>query len=110
MWHRHYRSYDYFRNGRGVYSDGQSSYSPRCQEAREEGRLPMTDATRELRRLARDEGLKLSVAAAQAALKASWGGEKHHVSKYGRRVAYYDPMEAADEIRIKFHHGRLELA
>lgn len=83
-----------FRAGKGLYADGQSSYSVNCQEARERGRLPMTDAIKSLRMLVASRGLKVTISEARRGLRASHDGEWHHVSKYGNRVNYYDVRAA----------------
>lgn len=87
-----------FREGKGRYEDGQSSFSIRCKEARERGRLPMTDAIREVRRIAMIEGQRITVAQAKTALIDTHDGEWHHVSKYGNRVNYYDPLAALNKL------------
>ena len=42
-----------FREGKGVYEDGQSSFSVNCQNARSRGRRPMTEAVRIVRQISR---------------------------------------------------------
>jgi len=82
-----------FREGRGVYADGQSSFSVRAQDARKRGRLPLSQAIPIVCAAAR-----CTRKTARIALLRTHDGEWHHVSKYGNRVNYYDPKCAVDAI------------
>ena len=82
-----------FRRGQGVYQDGQSSYSLNAQAARKRGRLPLSQAIPVVR-----HATKCTEREARTALLKTHDGEWHHVSKYGNRVAYYDPGAAIDAI------------
>jgi hypothetical protein len=83
-----------FREGIGVYDDGQSSFSVNCQEARRRGRLPMTQACRLVRALLVAAGLKGTTTQVRQALRDTHDGEWHHTSKFGNRTPYYDPQAA----------------
>jgi hypothetical protein len=85
-----------FRGGRGVYEDDQSSFSVRCQEARQRGRLPMTDAIKLVRARLESKGVNATLKQIRTALLASHDGEWHHTSKYGNRTSYYDPQSAVE--------------
>ena len=63
-----------FRNGHGVYEDGQSSFSVNCQEARRCGRLPMTQAVKLARALLRKTAGKITIARIRQALKETHDG------------------------------------
>lgn len=96
-----------FREGKGVYEDGQSSFSVNCQEARARGRRPMTEAVKIVRQLLAAENVRISADDAKSALIRSHDGEWHHASKYGNRVNYYDPGAAIRLLREK--NFRMEL-
>jgi hypothetical protein len=82
-----------FRDGRGVYEDGQSSFSVNAQECRARGRRPLSQAIPIVRSVCR-----CSESTARRALLATHDGEWHHASKYGNRVSYYDVQPAIDAI------------
>jgi hypothetical protein len=82
-----------FREGRGVYEDGQSSFSVNAQECRNRGRRALSQAIPIVRSVC-----SCSESAARRALLATHDGEWHHVSKYGNRVPYYDVQPAIDAI------------
>lgn len=88
-----------FREGKGVYEDGQSSFSVHCQNARARGRRPMSEAVRIVRRILAAEGTKVTVPETKLALRETHDGEWHHTSKFGNRTHYYDPGRAIDLLR-----------
>lgn len=90
-----------FREGYGVYEDGQSSFSVNCQAARDQGRLPLIEAVKRLRELAQLAGVTVTVKAARSALIESHDGEWHHTSKYGNRTNYYNPLAAFVHLGIR---------
>ena len=90
-----------FREGKGRYDDGQSSWSVNCQNARARGRRPMSEAIKIVRTLLKAEGRAVSVADARTALIRSHDGEWHHTSKFGNRTDYYDPGAAIQYMREK---------
>lgn len=90
-----------FRDGNGIYEDGQSSFSVRCQEARDRGRRPLTEAVKIVRELAAMSGTKVTIAQARETLIEMHDGEWHHTSKFGNRTRYYDPMTAIMALGIK---------
>lgn len=90
-----------FRDGKGVYEDGQSSFSVNCQEARARGRRPMTQAVIVVRELLAAEGIHVTVVEARKALILTHDGEWHHTSKFGNRTHYYDPGRAMEKLRRK---------
>ena len=96
-----------FREGKGVYEDGQSSFSVNCQNARARGRRPISEAVKIVRSLLKSEGIRVSESDARTALIRSHDGEWHHASKFGNRVNYYDPGAAIQLLREK--NFRLEL-
>ena len=77
-----------------VYADGQSSYSPRCQDARAGGRLPLGQAATRVRQLCKAAGKKVTLLAARVALRDTHDGEWHHTSRYANRTDYYDVAAA----------------
>jgi hypothetical protein len=85
-----------FREGKGVYEDGQSSFSVACKEARQRGRLPMTQAAKLVRALLKTRGVAATVAQVRDVLCKTHDGEWHHTSKYGNRTPYYDPQSAVE--------------
>jgi hypothetical protein len=88
-----------FREGKGVYDDGQSSYSVNCQNARSRGRRPLTEAVNIVRIILAIEKRHVTVREARKALLKSHDGEWHHTSKYGNRTHYYDPAAAITLLR-----------
>lgn len=90
-----------FRDGKGVYEDGQSSFSVNCQEARARGRRPMSQAVIVVRELLAAEGIHVTVIEARKALILTHDGEWHHTSKFGNRTHYYDPGQAIARLREK---------
>lgn len=90
-----------FREGKGVYEDGQSSFSVNCQEARARGRRPMSQAVIVVRELLAAEGIHVTVLDARKALILTHDGEWHHTSKFGNRTHYYDPGKAMESIRAR---------
>jgi len=88
-----------FRDGKGVYEDGQSSYSVNCKEARARGRRPLTEAIKIVRQILAAEGQRVTGDQARRTLRETHDGEWHHVSKYGNRVNYYDPGSAINKLR-----------
>lgn len=90
-----------FREGKGVYDDGQSSFSVRCQEAPARGRRPLTEAIRIVRRILASEGMKVSIRETKQALIETHDGEWHHTSKFGNRTHYYDPALALAKLRLE---------
>jgi hypothetical protein len=88
-----------FREGKGRYDDGQSSWSVNCQNARARGRRPMSEAIKIVRTLLKAEGRLISVADARTALIRSHDGEWHHTSKFGNRTDYYNPGAAIEYLR-----------
>lgn len=88
-----------FRDGKGVYDDGQSSFSVNCQNARARGRRPMTEAVRIVRRILATEGTKVTIPDTKRALIETHDGEWHHTSKFGNRTHYYDPGRAMERLR-----------
>jgi len=89
-----------FHDGKGVYEDGQSSFSVNCQNARARGRRPLTEAVQIVRKILA-EGMKVSIARAREAIAKTHNGEWHHTSKYGNRTHYYDPAPAIESLRKK---------
>ena len=79
---------------RVVYTDGQSSYSPRCQDARAGGRLPLGQAATRVRQLCKAAGKKVTLLTARVALRDTHDGEWHHTSRYANRTDYYDVAAA----------------
>lgn len=88
-----------FREGKGIYQDGQSSFSVNCQEARARGRRPLTEAIRIVRAILAADGVRVTGLEAREALQKTHDGEWHHTSKYGNRTKYYDPGAAIEAIR-----------
>lgn len=88
-----------FRAGKGVYDDGQSSYSVNCQNARARGRRPLTEAIKIVREILAAEGRRVTGDEARKALRKTHDGEWHHTSKYGNRTNYYDPGAAIQLLR-----------
>jgi len=94
-----------FREGHGVYEDGQSSFSMNCQQARDRGRRPLTEAVKLVRQACSALRVKVTLKDAKQALLKTHDGEWHHTSKYGNRTAYYDPQPAVQLLT----QGRLAL-
>lgn len=91
-----------FRDGKGIYEDGQSSYSVNCQNARSRGRRPLSEAVRIVRRVLAAEGIKATISQARDSLRLTHDGEWHHTSKFGNRTNYYDPAPALELLRYHF--------
>lgn len=94
-----------FREGKGVYDDGQSSWSVNCQNARARGRRPLTEAIRIVRSVLQVEGIRVTGLDSRKALIKTHDGEWHHTSKYGNRTNYYDPGKAIELLRQERTHS-----
>jgi|GEM_PF-7071033 len=82
----------YYRHG-----DGRSL---NARDAEANDRMPLTRATAAVRAEMAARGRKITVAQAREALRATWGGEWHHVGKYAAECAYYEVAEAVRHLRL----------
>lgn len=89
-------------------NSGYSGYSKsnRAMDAEEEGKYPLTKASRFLRsKLIEKLDIKIKIKEAKKILEQYWDGEWHHSSKYCNKVNYYDVINTFGLIKYEIENG-----